>query len=91
MYTKGEWEIKPLPEDNSYRILVNNQGTTIPISICDVFGMNADDRENANLIASAPRLYNALDNILDKWTNHEELTLADIRQAQEAMNQAQGK
>ena len=51
MFTKGEWKVKPIPEDQSWAI-ISESGSYI----CEILSTEDD----ANLIAQAPDMYEAL-------------------------------
>ena len=70
-YTKGEWRAVPVPEMNVNRIM-SYAPEYYREAIADVFGINGVDEANAQLIAAAPMLYEALKELCSQYGVDEE-------------------
>ena len=90
-YTKGEWNVQLAQPYDEHKFEVSYdtpEGLTYPIA--DILGKleYGDAEANANLIASAPELYEACKFIDYMWRNKTSRYKAEQRQARELLTQA---
>lgn len=79
-YTKGEWQIGRYG-NNRFEILADKR-----VAIVDTW-------DNANLIAAAPDMYEALKGLVDDWviTNGERVSESTMRIIYNSLAKAEGK
>lgn len=84
-YTKGEWWLELRPDDNVRRVRTNSE------AIADVFGTNAEDKANAQLIASAPAYHEGVAELLRDWDAFGKVGQATIIKLRKAQAKAESK
>lgn len=66
-YTKGEWKVEPIIKNTTFGIFTEYHR----YELARVFIHNGEQEANANLIASAPDLYEACKEALDIFTQYD--------------------
>lgn len=90
MYTKGNWKVAhwTVIEPTGYEVWDNTLHLIARVNKCD------EDKDNANLIAASPDMYQALKELIENIESSEYKETADIRfvkQAKQALLKAEGK
>ncbi len=91
-YTKGEWKVRH-PVNNDYTIYIGEYGKGIE-QIAILFENKPNVEANANLIAAAPALYEALKELMAGCLDNMGLAAGQLdgwQKAKVALAQAEGK
>jgi len=103
MYTKGDWKLNPLPNPTQpkYYCLYTKEGDHTTINhICQITDNGLNDKNemhaNALLLAAAPSMYEALQDMVKKYERERGLThINDLHpeysKAIAALKKAQGR
>ena len=95
-YTKGEWQIGTFPPLSNYRIFVEGAGA-IPLLHREIIAMieaqddDSESQANANLIAAAPDMYEALNFIRSIGLFTKYFTTSEQTMVNDALTKAEGK
>lgn len=88
-FTKGPWEVSPdMQWNNGAKVYEINYG-----EYGEVVAESVYEKEDANLIAAAPDLYEALEEMVNRFVHYAE-TYNDIKaiaQGREALKKAKGE
>ena len=88
-FTPGPWYSFPsVPSEGFNGYWLGADGNPIGV----IFSPNVNQREaNANLIAAAPRLYQALEDLIEAWEVEESIEGLAYINAQDALAKARGE
>jgi hypothetical protein len=86
-HTPGPWKIN---EEHPYRIIGREEGKPYNIVIAETCGYKFMREQNARLIATAPELLRALEQLLDLQQRYTNVSLKEFDQARTAIAKAKG-